>query len=65
LFIDFILSAEGQEILFQQKRIPARVDTPLPIPRLSRIKLMEIDYDQEAKHYARHASEYRDIFGVR
>jgi hypothetical protein len=41
------------------------MDTPLPIPRLSQIKLVEIDYDQEAKHYARHAREYRDIFGVR
>jgi iron(III) transport system substrate-binding protein len=64
LFIDFILSAEAQEIFFQQKRIPARLDTPLPIPRLTQIKLVEIDYDQEAKHYSRYAREYRDIFGV-
>jgi iron(III) transport system substrate-binding protein len=65
LFIDFILSAEAQEIFFQQKRIPARMDTPLPIPRLSQIKLLEIDYDQETKHYTRYAREYRDTFGVR
>ena len=29
------------------------------------IKLVEIDYDQEARHYSRYAREYRDIFGVR
>jgi iron(III) transport system substrate-binding protein len=64
LFIDFILSAEAQEILFHQKRIPARLDTPLPIARLLQIKLVDIEYDREAKHYARHARDYRDIFAV-
>jgi iron(III) transport system substrate-binding protein len=64
LFIDFILSAEAQDIFLQQKRMPARMDTRLPIPRVSQIKLLEIEYDQEAKHYQRYAREYREIFGV-
>jgi iron(III) transport system substrate-binding protein len=35
LFIDFLLSKTGQEILRAQKRIPDRVDTPPEIPRLT------------------------------
>jgi iron(III) transport system substrate-binding protein len=34
LFIDFLLSKPGQEILRAQKRIPDRIDTPPEIPRL-------------------------------
>jgi iron(III) transport system substrate-binding protein len=64
LFIDFVLSAEAQEIIYQLKRIPSRIDTPQPIPRLAQIKLLEIEYDQEAKDYTRYAREYRDTFGL-
>jgi iron(III) transport system substrate-binding protein len=64
LFIDFVLSAEAQEIIYQLKRIPSRLDTPQPIPRLAQIKLLEIEYDQEAKDYTRYAREYRDTFGL-
>ena len=64
LFIDFVLSAEAQEIIYQVKRIPSRTDAPQPIPRLAQIKLLEIDYDQEAKDYTRYAREYRDTFGL-
>ena len=35
LFIDFLLSKAGQEILRAQKRIPDRIDTPPEIPRLT------------------------------
>jgi iron(III) transport system substrate-binding protein len=34
LFIDFLLSKTGQEILRAQKRIPDRIDTPPELPRL-------------------------------
>jgi iron(III) transport system substrate-binding protein len=62
LFIDFALSAEAQDIIYQQKRSPSRMDASQPIPRLAQIKLLEIEYDQEAKNYTRYAREYRDIF---
>ena len=64
LFIDFVLSAEAQEIFYQLKRIPSRMDAAQPIPRLAQIKLLEIEYDQEAKDYTRYAREYRDTFGL-
>jgi len=35
LFVDFLLSKTGQEILRAQKRIPDRIDTPPEIPRLT------------------------------
>ena len=62
LFIDFALSAEAQEIIYQQKRSPSRMDASQPIPRLAQIKLLEIEYDQEAQNYTRYAREYRDTF---
>ena len=34
LFIDFLLSKTGQEILRAQKRIPDRIDTPPELARL-------------------------------
>jgi iron(III) transport system substrate-binding protein len=65
LFTDFILSAEAQELLYRIKRIPSRMDTPQPVPRLAQIKLLEIEYDQEVKDYGLYAKEYRDLLGVR
>jgi hypothetical protein len=59
-----VLSAEAQEIIYQVKRIPSRMDASQPIPRLAQIKLLEIEYDQEAKEYTRYAREYRDTFGL-
>jgi iron(III) transport system substrate-binding protein len=64
LFIDFMLSSEAQELLYQLKRIPSRMDTPQPIPRLAQVKLLEIAFDKEIGSYSRYAKEYRDIFGV-
>jgi iron(III) transport system substrate-binding protein len=64
LFIDFILSREAQEVLYQLKRIPSRMDTPQPVPRLAQIKLLEVEYDKEIGNYSRYAKEYRDIFGL-
>ena len=62
LFIDFVLSAEAQEMIYQLKRSPSQVDTPQPVPRLAQIKLLEIEYDQEAKDFARYGREYRGHF---
>jgi len=63
LFIDFILSRDAQEILYRLKRIPSRIDTPQPVPRLTQVKLMEVEFDKEISNYGRYAKEYRDIFG--
>ena len=64
-FIDFALSSEAQELFYRLKRIPSRMDTPQPIPRLAQIKLLEIEYDQEVKDYGLYAKEYRDLLAVR
>ncbi len=65
LFIDFILSREGQEIIAKLKRNPSRTDVDQPVPRAAKIKLVEIDHDVVAKNYGRYAKEFREIFGVR
>ena len=64
LFIDFMLSREAQELLSRLKRIPSRIDTPQPVPRLAQVKLLEVEFDKEISNYGRYAKEYRDIFGV-
>lgn len=64
LFIDFILSRPAQELLYQLKRIPSRIDAPQPVPRLAQVKLMRVDFDKEVANFSRYAKEYRDIFGV-
>lgn len=64
LFIDYMLSREGQTIIYQLKRNPTRTDVEQPIPRASKIKLMELDHDEVAKHYKRYADEFREIFGI-
>jgi len=64
LFIDFILSRPAQELLYQLKRIPSRIDAPQPVPRLAQVKLMKVDFDKEVANFSRYAKEYREIFGV-
>ena len=65
LFTDFVLSREGQMIIYQLNRNPSRTDVPQPVPRAAKIRLMTMDYDQVVKNYARYASEFRETFSVR
>lgn len=65
VFIDFLLSKEGQAIIYELKRNPSRTDVDQPVPRAAKIKLMEMDYDQVTKNYGRYAKEFREIFSVR
>ena len=65
LFTDFVLSREGQMIIYQLNRNPSRTDVPHPVPRAAKIRLMTMDYDQVVKNYARYASEFRETFSVR
>jgi len=64
LFIDFILSRPAQELLYQLKRIPSRIDAPQPVPRLAQVKLMSVEFDKEIANFARYTKEYREIFSV-
>ena len=64
LFIDFVLSRPAQELLYQLKRIPSRIDAPQPVPRLAQVKFMKVEFDKEIANFARYTKEYREIFGV-
>ena len=64
-FTDFVLSREGQTIIYQLNRNPSRTDVPQPVPRAAKIRLMTMDYDQVVKNYGRYAKEFRETFSVR
>jgi iron(III) transport system substrate-binding protein len=65
LFTDFVLSREGQMIIYELNRNPSRTDVPQPVPRAAKIRLMTMNYDQVVKNYGRYAKEFREIFSVR
>jgi iron(III) transport system substrate-binding protein len=65
LYIDFVLSQEGQKILASFKRNPTRTDVEPPVPRASKVKLLDMDYDNLAKNYGRYEKDYRQIFEIR
>ena len=65
LFIDFMLSKEGQMIMYEVKRNPTRTDVNQPVARVAKIKLMERDADDLAKNYNRYTEEFREIFSIR
>lgn len=63
LFIDFVLSREGQSVIRSLNRNPTRGDIEQPIPRASKIKIFEMNWDQVVKHYTRYAKDFTQIFG--
>ena len=65
IFIDYLLSQEGQTVVSKMDRNPSRTDVAQPVPRVSKIKLLELDYEPLTKQYSRYTKEYRDFFGVR
>jgi iron(III) transport system substrate-binding protein len=65
LFIDFILSKEGQSIIYDVRRNPTRTDLSQPVARVAKIRLMERDADDLAKNYNRYTEEFREIFSIR
>lgn len=65
LFIDFMLSREGQKIIYGLRRNPSRTDVEQPVPRAAKIKLLKLDYEKVAKEYGRYAKEFREIFSHR
>jgi iron(III) transport system substrate-binding protein len=62
VFIDYILSRDGQEVFRQMGRNSSRVDLEQPVARVTKIKLMEMDWERVQKNYARYAQEFRDTF---
>jgi len=61
LFVDFILSREGQEIMASTFRIPSRTDVDARVPKLKRgIKILPIDYSLFGD-YEKNAKLYREI----
>ena len=65
VLIDFIVSKEGQSIIYDVKRSPTRTDLSQPVARVAKVKLMEVDHDKLAKNYNRYAREFREIFSIR
>ena len=65
LFIDFILSKEGQEIIRAQGRVPARSDVESLSPKMeqSKLKLKAIPHDLGLR-YNEYIREFRQIFGL-
>jgi iron(III) transport system substrate-binding protein len=65
LYIDYVLSQEGQRIMASFKRNPTRSDVEPPVARVAKVKLLEMDHDDLAKNYGRYSKEFREIFGIR
>lgn len=65
LYIDFVLSQEGQEILRDVQRIPVRKDVEPDPPRLIRGYERVMLHPMTAKEYDEMVKLYKDIFAVR
>ena len=65
LFIDFVLSKEGQEIIRSFNRIPARADVEPPSPKMDQamLKLRTIPNDVGTR-YNEYSREFRRTFGL-
>jgi iron(III) transport system substrate-binding protein len=64
LFIDFLLSKVGQEILRAQKRIPDRIDTPPEIPRLTEGIKPAFGSPEMYGEYNRYIKLFQEIFAT-
>ncbi|MBI4523982.1 MAG: extracellular solute-binding protein [Deltaproteobacteria bacterium] len=63
LFIEFVLSREGQTILRNFGRVTARTDIPPPNPRLNPRQLKSFFVNpQIAEHYQEYQKDYNEIF---
>lgn len=65
LFVDFLLSREGQELVAQQGNMPidAQVTPPAGFPKLSDIKLLPMDADKAVSSDATVREQFTEIFG--
>lgn len=64
-FVDFLLSAEGQELVVRQGNMPIdpKVAPPEGFPALSEIKLLPMDADKAVKTDAQVREQFTEIFG--
>ena len=65
LFIDFLLSKEGQKMLVGFRRIPVREDVEPDPPRLFRGYKPIVEHPEDYKNFNKTVMLYQEIFGIR
>lgn len=65
LFIDFLLSEEGQKMLVGFRRIPVREDVDADPPRLFRGYKRIVEHPEEYKNFSETVKLYQEIFHLR
>ncbi|MGE5219100.1 MAG: ABC transporter substrate-binding protein [Chloroflexota bacterium] len=65
LFINFLLSKEGQEMLVKFRRIPVREDVEPDPPRLFRGYKRIVEHPEEYKNFNETVKLYQEILGIR
>jgi iron(III) transport system substrate-binding protein len=65
LFIDFLLSKEGQKMLVSFRRIPVREDVEPDPPRLFKGYKRIVEHPEDYKSLSETAKLYQEIFGLR
>ena len=65
LFIDFLLSKEGQKMLVGFRRIPVREDVEPDPPRLFRGYKRIVEHPEDYKNFNETIKLYQEIFGIR
>jgi iron(III) transport system substrate-binding protein len=64
-FIDFLVSAEGQQVAVEQSYLPVREDVGVPegAPEMSEIKLLEPDLTEVAENQDAAVTRFNDLLG--
>lgn len=65
LFIDFLLSKEGQKMLVGFKRVPVREDVDPDPPRLFKGYKRIVEHPEEYKNFSETVKLYQEIFNLR
>ena len=64
VFIEYVLSREGQLVIRSSNRNPTRSDLEQPVARATKLKLFEMNWDRVVKNYSRYEKDFNQIFGV-
>ena len=65
LFIDFLLSKEGQKMLVGFRRIPVRQDVDADPPRLFKGYKRVVEHPEDYKNFNETVRRYQEILGIR
>lgn len=65
LFIDFLLSKEGQKMLVGFRRIPVREDVDADPPRLFKGYKRVVEHPEDYKNFNETVRLYQEILGIR